>query len=540
MNDKQYISFYLTGHDANICVYSSKTNKFLHLEFERIFGHRYFIFNDFPESQKKYMLFYLKNLLIDQGFEENFDLAALVRVSGLNGTGNTECVIDLIKSVFNIKEYVFFNHHECHASNVFYSSKFDSSLIFSFDGFGNDGNFCVYEASQNQIKKINPYTLNVLTEFYAYVGNFISEIKKNKNQLINMLSNPGKLMGLSAYGSFDNELYESIYNFNSQNVESDDNIILNTKLFYFKSKHLNEILKNNFDENSSVKNYNLAFNTQLAFENFFLENFKKYFEPNIHKNVCLSGGGALNVLLNERLCKMYPNTNFYISSSPSDCGLSYGAMCLMLGTNTIEENMYSGCPILDQEILPHILIYRSWKSRDIKKIAYDLYREKILGICRGNSEIGPRALGNRSIFANPTSYSIKDTINKKVKFREWFRPFAPICCEEDAPKYFETSDNVNYKYMTFSPKVKEQYRKVLPSITHVDGTSRLQTINYNQNPYVYELLKEFEKLSGLPILINTSFNIKGRPILTHYQAALQNLDSTELDGVILEDYYISK
>jgi carbamoyltransferase len=135
---------------------------------------------------------------------------------------------------------------------------------------------------------------------------------------------------------------------------------------------------------------------------------------------------------------------------------------------------------------------------------------------------------------------MKDTINKKVKFREWFRPFAPICCEENANKYFETSNNANYKYMSFSPKVKNDFRNLLPSITHVDGTSRLQTINYNQNPYVYELLKEFEKLSGMPILINTSFNIKGKPILTHYQAALQNLDSSELDGVILDKYYITK
>ena len=540
MNDKQYITFSIDGHDANVCAYSSKTNKFLHLELERIFGKRYFSLDDFLKTDDKvYILSYIKSILIDYGFEEKFELASLIRSTDTKGLGGTEKNINLIKSVFDISEFVFFNHHECHAANAFYSSKFESALIFSFDGFGNDGNLCVFSADKNKLTQINPYTLTVMTELYAYTGNYISEIKKNENPYINQIANSGKIMGLSAYGNLDTGMYNSLYNFLKNNFYGND-LVEKYKPFLFRQDHLKKIIGGNFEEFSNQQSANLAYNMQLAFENTFIEYFQNYFDPKIHKNVCLSGGGALNVLLNDRLAKIYPSTNFYVSSSPNDCGLSYGAMCLLTNSSVVEETMYSGCPLLDEEILPHILMYRSWKSTDIKKIALDLYNGKIIGLCRGQSEVGPRALGNRSILANPCNHNMKDIINKRIKFREWFRPFAPICCEDDVSKFFNTNKNVNYKYMTFSPTVIESCRKLLPAITHIDGSSRLQTINYNQNPYLYESLKEFEKLSGFPILINTSFNIKGKPILTHYQAAIQNLDTVDLDGLILDEYYITK
>lgn len=539
MSNKQYISFCFTGHDANISVYSEKLNKFYHFELERIFGLRYFIMDNFSDSQKTYVLQYIKNIILSLGFEETFDVASLLRYHPFTDEG-LEKDKDFLKSSFKILDFVSYNHHECHAASAFYLSKFESSLIVSYDGYGNDGNFCIFHGDNNGIKKQNPYTLTGLTEFYAYVGDFISEIKKKDNDsLINALSNPGKLMGLSAYGSFDKNIYDPIYDLFQNTIklgfEGDHNTA-----FYFRNKHLGTILNKKISEYSNTESVNIAYNTQLAFENFFIDYFKQFFDSNIHKNVCITGGGALNVLLNERLSKMYPNTNFFVPPAPSDCGLSYGSMCLMLKSSVVNETMYSGCPILDEEILPNILMYRSWKSTDIKKVAEDIYTGKIIGLCQGQSEVGPRALGHRSILADARQHNMKDTINKKVKFREWFRPFAPICCEEDANKYFEISNNANYKYMSFSPKVKKEFRNLLTSITHIDGTSRLQTINYNQNPYVYELLREFEKLSGVPILINTSFNIKGKPILTHYQAALQNLDSSELDGVILDKYYITK
>ena len=161
---------------------------------------------------------------------------------------------------------------------------------------------------------------------------------------------------------------------------------------------------------------------------------------------------------------------------------------------------------------------------------------------------GPGAAGGavnvKSVLIYPAvgagSHRSKDDINKKVKFREWFRPFAPICKEEKASIYFNTSENACYKYMSFSPNVRDDYQTTLPAVTHIDGSSRLQTISKTENEFIYNILDEFENITGVPVLINTSFNSRGKSILTHYQTAIQILDSTQLDSVILGDYYIYK
>jgi len=211
-----------------------------------------------------------------------------------------------------------------------------------------------------------------------------------------------------------------------------------------------------------------------------------------------------------------------------------------LQDGVVPEMMYQGCEVLDKNSLRDILTCRPWKKATPKLIAKELTAGKIIGVCRGNSETGPRALGNRSILADPRSHQAKDMLNSKVKFREWYRPFAPICKEESAHTFFETSRNASYRYMSFSPPVRKEYQEVLPAVTHIDGSSRLQTISAAQNQFIYDILNEFEKLTEVPILVNTSFNTKGKAILTRYLTALQVLDSTELDGVVLEDYYISK
>jgi len=522
MNNKQYISFTAAGHDSNISFYRPSDNKLLSLEIERIWGQRYFRYTLLSEEEKNYFFKYIKKIAEDFGFENRFEVVIF---------GGTDIVDERLEKEFDISETYKYNHHECHAASAFYDSGFENAFIASYDGGGNDGTFCLYEADKNEgLKKLNDYDVLDFSTCYSMASSFIKEISKSNDGLMNLLTGAGKIMGLSAYGSYNEELYYKAYKF--LNTKSSQNCY---------SDHYNIIGDGaGVDSFSGKKAYDLAFNIQLAFENLFIDKFKNYFNPSIHKNICLSGGGALNVLLNDRLSKMHPNTKFYVPPCPNDSGLSYGALCLHFKKKLITNPMYSGCKILDKEILPHVLTYRPWQKADPKLIAKELLNGKIIGLCQGNSEVGPRALGNRSILANPSLFNIKDDINKKVKFREWFRPFAPVCCQEDASRFFETTNNVDYSYMSYSPKVKQEYRKFLPAITHVDGSARLQTLRHEQNPYLYELLKEFEKLSGYPILVNTSFNVKGKAILTHYQAALQNLDSTQLDAVILDGYYITK
>jgi predicted NodU family carbamoyl transferase len=277
MNSKQYISFYFNGHDSNICVYSEKLNKFYHFELERIFGIRYFYIDSFSDDQKVYILNYIKNIIINLGFEEKFDVASLLRPYYGTDEG-LDKEKSLYKSIFQISDFVYYNHHECHAASAFYSSNFDSSLIVSFDGYGNDGNLCVFEADKNGLKKINPFTLTGLTEFYAYVGNFISEIeKKSGDSIVNMLANSGKLMGLSAYGSFDKNIYDSIYSLfqNSIKIGFDGD---HNSAFYFRNKHLGNIINKKTTEYSNIDSVNIAYNT-LKFP-CFIPYLKNLFLPN--------------------------------------------------------------------------------------------------------------------------------------------------------------------------------------------------------------------------------------------------------------------
>ncbi|HND50016.1 MAG TPA: carbamoyltransferase C-terminal domain-containing protein, partial [Anaerolineales bacterium] len=162
----------------------------------------------------------------------------------------------------------------------------------------------------------------------------------------------------------------------------------------------------------------------------------------------------------------------------------------------------------------------------------------MVGVIRGRYEVGPRALGNRSILCNPLNKDMKDIVNKKVKHREWYRPFAPIAISERAADYFTNTSDI--PYMSVICYTKPEYQEVLPSITHVDGSSRLQTVGQDAHPFMHRTLKEFEKLTGMPIMLNTSFNPGGEPILNYYAVGLEMLKSTELDFVLIENTLFCK
>jgi predicted NodU family carbamoyl transferase len=184
----------------------------------------------------------------------------------------------------------------------------------------------------------------------------------------------------------------------------------------------------------------------------------------------------------------------------------------------------------DLRFTPHILNQNT--------LVKDLIEGKIIGIARDRSEHGPRALGNRSIICNPSLPEMKDILNAKVKHREWYRPFAPVVRLEDVNKYFEWDKES--RWMSFCPKVREEWREKLTSITHVDGTARVQTVTRKQNKWLYDLLTKFEKKTGVGVLLNTSFNVDGKPILSTVKDAFTILEKTELDCLIIENYYFKK
>lgn len=526
---KSIFSFFSGAHDSNLSV-CVDGNTLCTIELERLFGNRYFsIFHDVKPVNYSNLCFLIRRILKDKGLlKPSYDV-------GLFDWAEDKGLIDFLVNFFDIKEVHHKDdltyHHRGHAAGAFYSSGFNEALIFSYDGSGNDGTFCVYEMSKEKpnLQQINDHEMIPFSTKYAVIGHFISEIEKKDENYCNHLSYAGKVMGLSSYGSRNETLLARNLNFFESHSYLHEAL---DKLDQLPRLSLNEL--------ENVESYDLAFCAQLAFEECFLKRFHKYFNKNKHKNVCLTGGGALNVVLNERLSKTYPDTNFFVPCSPGDTGISYGMISGYLKNQVVPEIMYAGCPILDKGCLPYILEHRPWKRATPELIARELEKGKIIGICRGDSETGPRALGNRSILADPRSHKAKDVINSKVKFREWFRPFAPICKEEKASIYFDISENACYKYMSFSPPVREEYRKQLPAVTHVDGSSRLQTVSMSQNKFIYEVLNSFEELTDIPVLINTSFNTRGRAILTRYLEAIKVLDSTGLDGVVLGDYYIYK
>jgi hypothetical protein len=168
-------------------------------------------------------------------------------------------------------------------------------------------------------------------------------------------------------------------------------------------------------------------------------------------------------------------------------------------------------------------------------LANFIAKGNIVGVINGNSEHGPRALGNRSILCNPIG-DMKDVLNKKVKDREWYRPFAPLVRLEDATKYFDFPEDAQSRHMTYIAHVKNEWKDVIPAVTHEDGTGRIQTVTRNQNPFIYDLLSKFSEISDHSVLLNTSFNVNGKPILTRLSEALQLLTNTKMDAV----YYNEK
>jgi predicted NodU family carbamoyl transferase len=199
---------------------------------------------------------------------------------------------------------------------------------------------------------------------------------------------------------------------------------------------------------------------------------------------------------------------------------------------------YGGMELLDKNTYPAWIESNSAKPVNLGHIATELANGKIFGCARGRCEHGPRALGNRSIFCNPAFPEMKDILNFKVKNREWYRPFAPVCKLEDVSKYFEWEGES--RHMLYCPTVKKEWKEKLSSITHIDGTARVQTVTREQNEFLYDLITAFEDTAGHGVLLNTSFNIAGKPILNTISDAMKVLESTQMDYLIIEDFYYGK
>jgi carbamoyltransferase len=431
------------------------------------------------------------------------------------------------------KNYEQLLHHASHAACGFYQTDYEQALIVSFDGGGNDGFFNVYHASdRNTIKEVS--RLNIDMGFpYMSFGDYLKDIKLEPALNIGNLVYSGKIMGLCSYGEVRSEWLTPIKEYYLAKPDGNNYLGL--------LKTLSEKIGLEFSKTNRLSGqeaWDLAKTSQVAFEEITIDLISPFLEKYPNIPLIMVGGCALNILLNTRL-RDELNIPVFVPPNPNDCGIAAGLLLSKLKPKNAIDLTYSGIPILDEDNLWSVL-ESHWNSEPVtlEKLVDFIISGKIVGVARGNSEHGPRALGNRSIICDPTKPDMKDTLNAKVKHREWYRPFAPVVRLEDVSKYFEFEGES--RWMSFCPKVREEWRDILVSITHVDGTARVQTVTREQNPWLYDLITEFEKKSGVGVLLNTSFNVDGKPILSTLRDALEVFNKTELDGLVLQDYFIKK
>jgi carbamoyltransferase len=433
------------------------------------------------------------------------------------------------ENFINAKNHLHCLHHRAHAAGTFYQSPFQEALIISFDGGGSDGFFNIYTATrENSVTEIARHNIDC---GYAYMifGHYCSHINFESDINIGNLVYSGKLMGLCGYGKVRSEWVPYI------------------KEFYYKKPDGNNIVqyladlgpklglvfdtKNRFEDEVSL---DLAATSQHVFEEVFFETVTPYLEKYNHLPVCVTGGCALNVILNTKLKERIKN-GVFVAPNSNDCGLALGMLLDFEKPLEQVDVAYAGLPPLDQYAF-YELIENKWTERYSHARAASLLRDNyIVGTIWGNSEHGPRALGNRSILVNPSAPGMKDKLNEKIKKREWFRPFAPVVRLEDVNKYFEFNDES--RFMSYYAFVKPEYRDALAAVTHIDGTARLQTVTKEQNELIYDLLTAFEKQAGLGVLLNTSFNVNGKPLINSYKDALKMLDCG-VDYVFTENYIV--
>jgi len=517
---KNLVSIF-AGHDANISFWNAKTNKYYTIEIERLVKKRYFrLHEDNSHLEQRAILEECRDIAAREWGIENDYECVLICSDGYIQTDP--------RQIFNTEDVkTVAKHHDTHAAAAFYMSPFDQALIVSYDGGGDDGHFNIYSGDKNGITKLE----NRKADFgggYLLCGSLIREVaEKSKHQLA--LS--GKLMGLCGYGKVIPEYVEAFEEFffdrDYEKLANWTNLNL---------KNIGKQWENPLDNwvFEGQEGYDIAATAQQAFENAFFSVITMY---DHHCPLIITGGCALNVLVNEKVKTAYDRP-LYVPPNPHDGSLSLGHMFLYRKPTEKVDITYAGLPLL---VGPSG--FEFWQTKygarkvNKKEIAQLIKDGKIIGLVYGNSEVGPRALGNRSIVCDPNIADMKDILNSKVKFREWYRPFAPFCKKEDAHKYFESINFDNLEYMGYAPKVKVD---TLPAITHVDGTARLQTVTEESHPHFYELLTEFGKISETNVLLNTSFNIRGFPILSTIEDALYALNNTQMDYVVIEDYLFGK
>ncbi|PIN98975.1 MAG: hypothetical protein COT90_01755 [Candidatus Diapherotrites archaeon CG10_big_fil_rev_8_21_14_0_10_31_34] len=466
-------------------------------------------------------------------------------------------VVETIKKKLKYKGNIFFiEHHLAHAASCFLVSPFEKAAIFTIDGVGEWTTTSYGTGNKNQIHLMKEIKFpNSIGLLYSTITGYLG-FKVNNSEF--------KVMGLSAFGNTDkktNPYYKKLEKVIE--IKEDGSYKLNLDYFSFHyadkmpSKKLCKLLDGKIRKPGTElteKHKDIAAALQLITEEVITKILNQVYNETKCENIVLAGGVALNSVSNGKILKNTQFKNIWIQPAASDAGTSIGTANYIFNSilgnkrNYEMTNAFLGPEFSTQEIKNFFeenkIKYSEFKNEKeiIKTTAKLIYENKIVSWFQGRMEFGPRALGNRSILANPCNPEMQNILNKKVKHREPFRPFAPAVCSEDASKYFEVDNPIPKPtdFMLMVYPVKKEFKKKLPAVTHINGTARPQTINREQNNLYYDLIKEFGKLSGISVLVNTSFNVNGEPIVCTPLDAFNCMMRTGIDFLVIDKFLVKR
>ena len=445
----------------------------------------------------------------------------------------------------------FLDHHLSHAAMSYYTSPFEKAAVLVVDAVGENATTSIYKADDYKIDCIKqqcfPNSVGLLYSAFTYFLGF--EVNSDEY----------KVMGLAPYGDLQDEQTKRFINIIKNKlvaIDEDGGIIINQKYFTYMVglrmvdekvwAKLFGFVKREADEPVKPEHQNLAAAIQYVTEEILLRLAKHTKAVTQCNNLCIAGGCALNCAAMGKIKMSGVFDNVFIPFAPGDDGAAIGAALafysIVSSTRSLQGvSPYQGCCFESEDIEKAIreegLKYDLVAEDELyNSVAASLSRGNIIGWFQGRMEFGPRALGNRSILADPREASMKDRINARVKYREGFRPFAPVVTVDDALKFFEDEKS---PFMMSTTLVRKGVTSI-PAVTHVDRTARVQTVTELSNKHLYRLLKAFERYSDIPILLNTSFNIMGEPIVCTPQDAIKTYKGSGIDILVINNYIIKK
>ena len=475
---------------------------------------------------------------------------------------------DNFKDINKIK---FSEHHFSHAASAFYPSPFEEAVVLTLDGVGEWATTTIGIGKKNKleiIKEIHfPHSLGLLYSAFTYYVGF----KVNSGEY--------KLMGLAPYGK---PLFKDLILQKIIDLKEDGSFKLNMKYFNYAtgltmtndkfSKLFGHPVRDPNKDLLTQFHMDLAASIQAVIEEIVIRITKNISSKYKIENLCLAGGVALNCVANGKVQNEKIFKNIWIQPASGDAGGSLGAALAYwhheLGKprDEFSDKMMGSFlgPKFDNNFIETKLKllkanFKKYSKEEVTSlIAKELAKEKIVGWFQGKMEFGPRALGGRSILADPRSEKMQKELNLKIKFRESFRPFAPSVLREDVNEWFDLDIDSPYMLLVSQVKKEKQIqmkkedenlfgieklnvkRSNIPAVTHVDYSARVQTVHKNTNPRYYDLIKEFKKITNCPVLVNTSFNVRGEPIVCSIEDAFNCFMGTNLDILVIEDFVLFK